>query len=601
MSEQTILHKLHDNGRKTPNNPALYEKVNGSWKALNWAEYVQQVRQAGRAMISLGLDKGDIVTILGFNRVEWVVADLAAMLIGGAAAGIYTSNSAGEVQYIADHCESKLIVVENKMQYDKIKEKIDELPHLKHIVLMRGSEVPDDDMVMSWEDFLSQGDEVPESEVDARLNSLEADQLATLIYTSGTTGPPKGVMLTHDNLVFTSGESAKMINANPSDRSLSYLPLSHIAEQMFTIHAPITSGYQIYFAEDPTKDPSVIVENIKEVKPTIFFGVPRVWERFYNGLSARLGEAEGIRATLADWSRGVASEVSELRNKGQEPSGLLGLKYSIADRLVLSKVKEALGFDEARVLVSGAAPIPKQILDFMGSLDMRILEVYGQSEDCGPTTFNQPKKAKFGTVGVPFPGMEVKIAEDGEIVARGRNVFKGYFKNQEATDETLIDGWLHSGDLGEFDSEGFLNITGRKKDIIITSGGKNIAPKNIEAALTSLELVGSAVCIGDDRRFITALLTLEEEAAQRFADKHNLSVDELPNNETLRAALQKEITEKVNSEFARVEHVRNFVVLPHEFSVETGELTPTFKIKRAVVNKKYAKEIDAVYEEGQLM
>ncbi len=597
MSAQTILHKLHDNGRKIPNNPALYEKKNGSWKVLSWAEYLQQVRQAGRALLTLGLDKGDIVTILGFNRVEWVVADLAAMVIGGAAAGVYTSNSPGEVQYIVDHSESKLIVVENKSQYEKVKEKIADMPKLKHIVMMRDGEMPDDEMVMTWEDFLAKGDDTPESEIDTRLNSLEADQLATLIYTSGTTGPPKGVMLTHDNLVFTAETAVHMIDANPSDRSLSYLPLSHIAEQVFSLHAPITSGYQIYFAEDPSKIP----DNIKEVKPTIFFGVPRVWERFYNGLSARLNSAEGVRAKLAGWSRGVASEVVQLQNKGKEPSGLLAAKYKLADRLVLSKVKEALGFDEARILVSGAAPIPKQILDFMGSLDMRILEVYGQSEDCGPTTFNQPDRAKFGSVGVPYPNVEVKIAEDGEILAKGRNVFKGYYKNQEATDETLIDGWLHSGDLGQFDSEGFLNITGRKKDIIITSGGKNIAPKNIEAALTSLELVSSAVCIGDDRRFITALLTLEEEAAQRFADANNLAVDDLPKSDKLRETLQKEITEKVNSEFARVEQVRNFIVLPHDFSVETGELTPTFKIKRAVVNKMYAKEIDACYEEGQLM
>lgn len=597
MTADTILHRLHENGRKIPNNPALYEKSNGSWQATSWADYVKNVRQAGRAMISLGLDKGDIVTILGFNRPEWVIGDLGIMLIGGAAAGIYTSNSPGEVQYIANHCESKLIIVEDMGQYDKVKAEIDNLPHLQHIIMMRGADVPNDPMVMSWDDFLSQGDEVPESEVDARLNQLEMDQLATLIYTSGTTGPPKGVMLTHENLSWTAKQAGSLISARPSDRSLSYLPLSHIAEQMFSIHSPITAGYQIYFAEGVTKIP----DNLKEVRPTVFFGVPRVWERFYSGLQARLGEAEGVKAKLADWSRSVGTKVTDTRNEGKEVGGLLGLQYQVADKLVLSKVKAALGLDEARIMVSGAAPIPKQILDFMGSLDIRILEVYGQSEGSGPTSFNLPTKAKFGSVGPSFPGMEVKIAEDGEIVAKGPNVFKGYFKNDSATQSTLVDGWLQSGDLGKFDSDGFLHITGRKKDIIITSGGKNIAPKNLEAALTSLELIGSAVCIGERKRFLTALLTLQPEAAQRFADANGLNVDDLPNNDLLRETLKGEIESKVNTHFARVEQIRNFVVLPHDFSVETGELTPTFKIKRAVVNKMYESQIDACYEQGQIM
>lgn len=597
MSAQTILHKLHDNGRKTPNNPALYEKENGAWKAMNWADYVKNVRRCARAMKSLGLGKGDIVTILGFNRSEWVIADLGIMLIGGAAAGIYTSNSPGEVQYIAHHCESKMIVVEDEGQYAKIKEEIANLPQLKHIVMMRRANVPDDPMAIGWDDFLALGDKIPDADMDAELAKLKMGQLATLIYTSGTTGPPKGVMLSHDNLAWTASQSVGLISAVPSDRSLSYLPLSHIAEQMFTIHSPITAGYQVYFAEGVTKIP----DNMKEMQPTIFFGVPRVWERFYNGLSAKLGSAEGVKAKLADWSRGVATKVTAGRNQGKEPSGLLAMQYNLADKLVLSKVKEALGFSEAKVLVSGAAPIPKQILDFMGSLDIRIMEVYGQSEDSGPTSFNQLDRAKFGSVGPNFPGMDIKIADDGEILCKGRNVFLGYYKNEKETAVTLIDGWLQSGDLGKFDDDGFLHITGRKKDIIITSGGKNIAPKNLEAALTSLPLIGSAVCIGEEKRFLTALVTLEADAAQRFATANSVPVEGLGENPKLRAELKKMIEAEVNSHFARVEHIRNFVVIPHEFSIETGELTPTFKIKRAVVNRMYESEIDACYEEGQVM
>ena len=597
MTAETILHRLQNNARTNPNNPAYYEKSNGAWKATSYGEYYNQVRQASRAMLTLGLDVGDIVTILGFNRSEWVIADLAIMQIGGAAAGIYTSNSPGEVQYIAHHCESKLIIAEDMGQYDKLNAEKENLPHLQHIVMMRGAEIADDSKVMSWDDFMAKGDETPEAAVDAALDKLEMDQLATLIYTSGTTGPPKGVMLSHDNLAWTASQSLGLIDATPGDRSLSYLPLSHIAEQMFSIHSPITAGYQIYFAEGVTKIP----DNLKEVRPTIFFGVPRVWERFYNGVSAQLASAEGAKAKIAGFARGVGTKVTNLKNEGKSPSGLLALQYNVASKLVLSKVHAALGMDAARVMVTGAAPLPKQILEFFGSLDMRIQEVYGQSEGSGPTTFNQPNRTRFGTVGPNFPGMEVKINDDGEIIGKGRNVFMGYYKNEAATASTLIDGWLYSGDLGEFDKDGFLNITGRKKDIIITSGGKNIAPKNLEAALTSLELVGSAVCIGEQKRFLTALVTLEPEAAQRFADKHGMDVGDVAGSDLIKETLMAEVKEKVNSHFARVEHIRNFVILPNDFSVETGELTPTFKIKRAVVNNKFEKEIEACYEEGQLI
>lgn len=597
MSDQTILHLLHRNGKTRPNAPAYYSKVNGEWQPTTWSEYLRQVRQAARALISLGFQQGDIVTILGFNRAEWTIMDLAGMLAGGAAAGIYTSNSPSECQYIIDHAQAKFVLVEDKGQWDKIDAERDNLPTLKNIILMSGTDAPDDGMSWTWENFLAQGDEVPASEVDARLDALKMDDLATLIYTSGTTGPPKGVMLSHKNLAWTAATSMEILPVDETDCSLSYLPLSHIAEQMFTLHGPITRGYPIYFAESGLK----VAENLKEVQPTIVFGVPRVWERFYNGVSARMAEAEGARAKIADWAQGVGKQVVALRNQGKEPGMLLGMQYKLADRLVFSKVKDAIGLSRVKYCVSGAAPIPTQILDFFAGLDIVIHEVYGQSEDTGPTSFNRPGNTKFGSVGPAIPGMDVKIAEDGEILARGPNVFLGYYKNEKATESTLIDGWLYSGDLGRLDEDGHLYITGRKKDIIITSGGKNVAPKNLEAAMTSLELVSSAVCIGEQQRFLTGLITLEPEAAQRFADANGLSVDELHDHPKLREALTEEIKTKVNTHFARVEQIRNFTVLPKDFSVEGGELTPTFKIKRAIVNKMYAGEIDKMYEDGQIM
>jgi long-chain acyl-CoA synthetase len=589
----TILHRLHENGRKRPNAPAYYEKIGNAWVPTSWKEFTDQVRQAARALVALGVQPGDNVTILGFNRSEWVIFDLAGMMVGGAPAGIYTTNSPHECKYIVENSESSVILVENQNQWDKMNQVRDDIPSLKHIVLMKGTEI-DDEMTLSWEAFMAKGDEVDESVIDERMNGLEPEQLATLIYTSGTTGPPKGVMLSHKNLSSTAAHSKELLNLQPSDKVVSYLPLSHIAEQMFTIHAAITAAYQVYFAEYSPADH--LNDNLKEVKPTLMFGVPRIWERMAAAVQTQLAQATGVRAKIANWARGVATQVTDLRNRGQEPTGLLAMQYNLANKLVLSKIKEALGLTNARNLISGAAPIAPEILQFFASLDLIVFEIYGQSEDCGPTTTNRPGATKFGTVGQAWPGTEVKLAEDGEILVKGPNVFMGYFKNEEATASDLVDGWLHSGDLGAFDADGYLSIVGRKKEIIITSGGKNIAPKNIEAALKNIELVAQTVVIGEKRRFLTALITLDPDAATRFAQAHGLEGQTLHEHELLIDHLKKEIDGKVNSLFARVEHVRGFRVLSRDFTVEDGELTPTLKIKRRIINDNFSEEIESMYD-----
>lgn len=590
----TILHRLHENGRIRPNAPAYYEKIGNAWVPTSWQEYTNQVRQAARALVALGVEAGQNVTILGFNRPEWVIFDLACMMIGGAPAGIYTTNSPAECKYIIENSESSIILVENQNQWDKIAEVRDDIACLKHITLMKGTEI-DDGMTLSWEAFMAKGDEVDESVVDARMDALQPDQLATLIYTSGTTGPPKGVMLSHKNLSSTATNAKGLIDLVPSDRTISYLPLSHIAEQMFTIHAAITAAYQVYYAQYPPQNH--LNNNLKEVKPTVFFGVPRIFERFQAGVAAQFSQAEGLRARLIEWARGVGSQVTALRNQGQEPGALLALQHRIATALVFTRVKEGLGLSEVRSLIVSAAPISPDILHFFASLDLPVMELYGQSEDCGPTTTNRPGAIKIGTVGQAWSGSEVKLAPDGEILVKGPNVFLGYFKDEAATNDTLIDGWLHSGDLGKFDEDGYLNIVGRKKEIIITSGGKNIAPKNIEAALKNLDLVSQAVVIGEKRRFLTALLTLDPEPATKFAQAHGLEGQTLHEHPTLLAHMQKEIEERVNSLFARVEHVRDFRVLPRDFTVEDGELTPTLKIKRRIINKNFEEVIESMYEE----
>ena len=582
----TIPHRLLEQAKTKPSTVAYQHKVSDRWQPTTYRTFVEQVRTAGRALIALGFPRGGKVAILGFNRPEWVILDHAAMMAGGAAAGIYTTCSADEVQYIIHHSEAHVVLVENEAQLAKVKQKRSELPLLQWIVLMRGTTATGAD-VLTWDDFLAKGEAVAESKLDERIDAIEQADLATLIYTSGTTGPPKGVMLSHENLAWTSKTLIAVGGARDGDVSLSYLPLSHIAEQMATIHMPASAGSTVYFAESLEK----IADNLKESRPTVFFGVPRIWEKFHAALSGKLSEVTGVKKRLVEWSRKVCTEVNGRRDRGEEITGMLSMQYKLANKLVISKLKTALGFDRANTLISGAAPIAADVIAFFASLDLPIREIYGQSEDTGPTSFNLPGKTKIGSVGPALPGLQVKIAEDGEILVKGPNVFMGYYKEPEATAETLKDGWLCSGDLGAFDSDGFLTITGRKKEIIITAGGKNIAPKNIEAALKESPLVGEAVVIGDRRKFLTVLVTLDDVAARKLVPDGDLATAE-----PIRAAVQTQI-DRVNESLARVEQVKKFTILPKPFGIDTGELTPTLKIKRKVVATKYAREIDAMYVE----
>jgi long-chain acyl-CoA synthetase len=595
MAADTIPARLFAQAERRPNAPAYYVRGPQDWEPTSYRTYADEVRQAARALLALGVGPGHTSCILGFNRPEWVIFDVATMCVGGAPVGIYVTSSASEVGYIVGHAESPIILLENREQWDKIDRVRDDLPALRHAVMMKGAPPIDDPMVLSWEAFLARGDEVDAGEVDRHVAALEPDGLATLIYTSGTTGKPKGVMLTHDNLAWTAQTLANHLGADRYDDTMtgiSYLPLSHIAEQMLTIHGAITNGAPVYYAQSL----EALRDHLVEVRPTLFFGVPRVWEKFAAALQGRMAQATGVRKRLLDWAMGIGRRVAAERSQGREPTGFLLAQYKLADRLIFQKVKAAVGFDRLVVAATGAAPIAAEILDFFASLDVTIWEVYGQSEDTGPTTFNGHLNFAFGTVGPPLPGVSVKIADDGEVLVKGRNVFKGYYKNPEATEETLVDGWLHSGDLGELDERGFLKITGRKKDIIITAGGKNITPVNIELALKNAPLINEAVVIGDRRKFLTALVTLDPDAQRAFAEEHGIQEATVPTHPKLQAEIQK-VVDEVNLELARVEQVKKFRVLPQNLSVEGGELTPSLKVKRRVVHDKYADEIEAMYAE----
>ena len=588
----TIPRRLLDQAARRPSAIAYQAKRGGSWQPTTWHTFAGEVRTAARALISLGFPPGGTVAILGFNRPEWVILAQAAMMAGGAAAGIYTTCSPDEVQYIVHHCEAHVVLVEDAAQLAKVAARGDQLPLLRWVVMMRDG-VGSGPSVLSWDELTARAEATPDATLDARLAAIQPSALATLIYTSGTTGPPKGVMLSHANLAWTAQALIDVGGKFGDDVSLSYLPLSHIAEQMSTIHMPATAGSTVYFAESIDR----IADNLKDSRPTVFFGVPRIWEKFHAALTAKLGEVTGPKRRLLDWARGVATRVNALRDRGAPVPVLLGAQYALAGRLVLGKLKIAIGLDRARALISGAAPIAPDVLAFFASIDLPIREIYGQSEDSGPTSYNLPGRTRIGSVGPPLPGLEVKLAEDGEILVRGPNVFMGYYKEPEATAETLKDGWLCSGDLGAFDVDGFLTITGRKKEIIITAGGKNIAPKNIEAALKQSPLISEAVVIGDRRKYLVALITLDDAVAAKLAPGQ-VGAEQLAGAPQIRAAIQRQVDE-VNETLARVEQVKKFTILSRPFGIATGELTPTMKLKRKVISQQFAREIEAMYTDGE--
>jgi long-chain acyl-CoA synthetase len=586
VAADTIISRLFEQAERRPTAPAYYVRQGGSWRPTNYRDYAAEVRQAARALISLGFEPGSNVAVLGFNRPEWAIAVLAGMAAGGAAAGIYTTCSPPEVQYIADHAEAPIIILEDHGQWQKIQAELARLPKLRHVVLMKGAPSVGHEMVLTWDEFIAKANETPEKVVHERVAAIEPQQLATLIYTSGTTGPPKGVMLSHHNIAWTAKMAIDLIKTDEHDSALSYLPMAHVAEQTFTIYVPITTGSQIYYAESLEKVP----DNLKEVQPTVFFGVPRIWEKFHAGITGKLKLATGIKAKLVKWAMKVGTAQAEKRSKGGEAGGLA---YKLANKLIFSKLKPAIGLGNARICVSGAAPIAAEVLEFFASLDVIVLEVYGQSEGSGPTTFNYPGKFKFGSVGPRLPGIETEIAKDGEIIVRGPNVFLGYYKEPQATAETLVDGWLQSGDLGEVRGD-FLYITGRKKEIIITAGGKNIAPKNIEAALKNHDLINEAVVIGDRRKYLVALVTLDPDLSAAWAKQKGIDVAKLTDSKELNAELQAYV-DQMNKQFAQVEQVKKFKVLPRNLSQELGELTPTLKVKRKRVNENFSAEIEAMY------
>ena len=574
--------------------PAMLRQVDGRWVTLTWAEYAVQARALAAYFVNDGLAQGDHVAIWTFNRPEFVISSTAAMLAGGSTAPLYQTLSATEAGYVLAHSDSPIAVVENIEVCARVLSVRSSLPKLRRIILIEGVPEPaEPGLVITWAQALEQGGAaLPDvaQELDSRSERVRAGDVATLVYTSGTTGPPKAVMATHANLIAAIDSMGPLVRLSPEDRVLSYLPLAHILERL-------NSEVRLYAVGSPVWFASAIAEmphDIHELRPTCFVGVPRVWEKMAATINATVEAMPSARRRLVRWAIRAGEQAVDRRQGGTPLTALERVRLRLADRLVLRRIRAETGLDRAHTLITGAAPIGFDLVRFFHGIGLEVLEGYGMSENMTVTTLNRHGHARIGSVGQVVPGVELRIAGDGEILMRGDVVFAGYYKDRDAYAEAVQEGWLHTGDIGELDHQGYLRITDRKKDLIITAGGKNVSPSNIERALRN-SLIANAVVIGDRRPYLAALLALDASGLQAFAAEHNL-VAQFPGLASHPAVLEavRRWVDTVNGTLANVEKVRRWTVLPVDFSVGI-ELTPTFKIRRKVVGERYAKQIERLY------
>lgn len=597
--EQSIVSLFFQRATLHPEKLAMVWNKKGDWQHISWKEYREHVTNAARGLFALGFLPGDRANIIGTNRPEWFYSDLAILSNGGVCVPVYQTNTPQQIAYIARHSEASFIFLENKAQLDKVMAVRTQLASLKKIIIWESADSPGDPLVITFDQLEGLGEKAEAEHpgaVEKRIKDIRSVSLATIIYTSGTTGPPKGAMISHSNITWT---CAALIRANEvfdTDMFMSYLPLSHIAERIGIYYLSIFTDGTVGMPESLEK----LAADIKVIQPHIMFAVPRVMEKFYAGIKAAFSQVHGLKKRILGFAVNTGNQwvkYLESAPQGARPPLLLRFKRAAADRLVYAKLKHELGFSRGRLLIAGGAPVPPEILRFFHSINIPLCVVYGQTEVTGPTSIHEHGHIKFETTGPALPGVDVRIAPDHEILVRGGNVFMGYYKNPEATRETLKDGWLYSGDIGDLGADGHLRVTDRKKDLIITSGGKNIAPSNIESMLKSNPLISQAVVIGDRRPFLTALFTLNQENLRKFAHEHGIAATGehgLEQDPAINTAVTGFVAQ-VNSGLAQYETIKKFTILDHDFTQDTDELTPTLKVKRKVVNEKYADIIEAMY------
>lgn len=568
-------------------------KIEGRWQERRWEEIGEITRNIAKGLLSLGIERGDKVCIMSQTRAEWVYSDFGILSIGAVGVPIYPSNTPEQAMYIINDSEAKAVVVEDLTQLEKMMKIRNDIPNVKKIIVIEGFK-GEDEFVMSLEALISLGKRFDDKgDVERTIKNIKPEEVATIVYTSGTTGPPKGVVQTHENhLAMVEGVVSLAIIGKEKELDLAFLPLSHSFGRAgeFT---EIYLGNIVAFAESLQKLP----ENLLEVHPTLIYSVPRIYEKVYAAILSKAKESP-LKEKIFNWALGVGRKRSECIQKKKSVPLSLKIKFALAQRLIFNKVMERLG-GRLKYAISGGAPLAKEIAEFFHSCGLLVLEGYGLTETCPALTMNRPDNFKFGSVGLPIPGCQIKIAEDGEILGKGNNVaYLGYFKKPDQTKEVFTeDGWFKTGDIGYIDEDGFLFITDRKKDIIVTAGGKNVAPQNIENMVKADPFISQIVVLGDKKPYLVALITLNKEEVEKLAKEKGItysSYEELLSDKEIYNRVKKWI-EEVNSKLASYETIKKFAILPQDFTIESGELTPTLKVKRKVVYQKYADAIEKLY------
>jgi long-chain acyl-CoA synthetase len=576
--------------------PAMSWKRDGAWQTLSWRDYRERVAEVAMGLAGLGVGRGDFVAIMATNRPEHVLVDQAAVHAGATPTTFYFTLPPEQIRYVAGHCEAKVAVLEDRDMLKRWQELRDDLPALRYLVVLDGAEEGDGPGVLGWDDLVARGRGAlagDGSGFEELRRRVGPEDHATLLYTSGTTGRPKGVLLTHHNVLYQITALDRLTGLPQGGSSVSYLPLAHIAERVLSIYGPLTRRSHVWFCPDPTQ----AVEYVRQARPTLFFGVPRVWEKVRAGIQAKLAaeESQGKRR-IAERAVATGLEVVRRTQRGEPVPFGLRARHAVLDRLVLAKVRHAIGLDRCGFASSAASPLAVDVAEFFAALGLPLVEVYGMTETTAVATGNRPGRVKIGTVGPALAGIEVRLADDGEVLVRGPINTPGYFRQPGATAQLIdADGWLHTGDVGELDGDGYLRIIDRKKELIITSSGKNLSPANIEALLKEHPLIGQALVYGDNRPYVVALVVLDHELAPGWAARNGLGGGDLANSEQVLAEVQLAV-DAANQRLARIEQVKRFEVLPVEWTAESEELTPTLKLRRRIIHAKYAERIDALYE-----
>ena len=580
------------------NKVAMREKHFGIWRSFSWDQYYTNSTRIGKAMMTLGLESGQTVSILADPCKEWLFFDLAAQCIGCVSCGIYATDSAPQILHICKDSDTALLMVENEEQLDKYLAVEEQLPNIHTVIVLDPTGLADlnHSKVIMLEQFYRLGDEADkelESEWNKRIDNAEPNDTAILVYTSGTTGAPKGAMLSHRNIIFIAHAFHEFYPITAEDDSVVYLPLCHVTERLLSVFLPLARCSTVNFIEGQ----DTAFENITEVSPTYFLGVPRIWEKMYSSITLRMKDATWFGRKALQIALSVGSIAADFEDKGLPVPTHIRLMHRAADFLVLNNIKVLLGLDRVRIGLTGAAPISPDLIGWVRALGVPLYEAFGQTENVAFACGNYRGQVRLGTVGKPPPGVELKTAEDGELLIRGPLVFKGYYKQALKTAETIVDGWLYTGDIAEIDADGFVKIVDRKKDIIITSGGKNISPSEIENQLKFSPYVTDAVVIGDRRKYLTCLVMIDNETVSQFAQENNIPFSDYKSlcaTAEVQALIKSEI-ERINLSLAQVETLKKFRLIDKQLTVEDDELTASMKLKRNVVNDKYAYLINQMY------